>query len=189
MQVEDVRPDKTTFVSVLGACAALECLEEGKRIHDLITQRGHQANALVGNALVELYAKCRRMEDARRVFNNMPVRKLPSWNAMIHGYVRSGLWQKVLELSRTMSVEGVTADHVTFVGVLNACAALGALQEGQRAHQQIVESGFESNASVHSCLVDMYAECGNISVARRVFDKVRTRNVASWTAMILGYVK
>ncbi len=60
---------------------------------------------------------------------------------------------------------------VTFVGVLNSCGSIVAVQEGRCVHQQIIQSGLESDVFVGSSLVDMYAKCGNIKDAWKVFNK------------------
>jgi pentatricopeptide repeat protein len=74
---------------------------------------------------------------------------------------------------------------LTFVGVLNACASTVALEEGMSVHQQIIQSGWDSDVYVGSSLVDMYAKCGNIEDALRVFNKLLSRDVVTWSAMIL----
>jgi pentatricopeptide repeat protein len=71
-----------------------------------------------------------------------------------------------------MKQENVQSDSVTFVGVLNACASIGALKEGRCAHAEIIESGCESHAFVGNSLVDMYTKCGSIEDAWRVFNEM-----------------
>ncbi|CAN5956074.1 unnamed protein product [Sphagnum jensenii] len=73
--------------------------------------------------------------------------------------------------------------------MIKACAGLGALEDGRLVHKQLIQSGFESDVFVGSSLVDMYAKCGSIKDAWRVFNKMSSRNVVTWTAMILGHVK
>jgi pentatricopeptide repeat protein len=97
-------------------------------------------------------------------------------------------WQKALELFEKMQ-QGVQPVSVTFVGVLNACASILALEEGRCVHQQIVEFGCDSDAFVGNGLVDMYARCGSTEDAWRVFNKTPSRNVVTWNAMVLGHVK
>ncbi len=70
----------------------------------------------------------------------------------------------------------------------HACAGLGALEDGRLVHEQVIQSGCESDVFVGSSFVDMYAMCGGLEDAWRVFNKMPSRNVA-WTAMILGNVK
>ncbi len=75
------------------------------------------------------------------------------------------------------------------MGVLNACANTEALQEGRCVHEWIVESRWDSDVFVDNKLVDMYAKCGNVEDVWRVFNKMSSRNVMTWTTMILGHLK
>ncbi len=73
--------------------------------------------------------------------------------------------------------------------MLNACASLRALEEGRQVHEQIIQSGCEGDAFVGCNLVDMYAKCGSMEDAQRVFNKMPSRDVITWNAMILGHGK
>jgi pentatricopeptide repeat domain-containing protein 1 len=108
---------------------------------------------------------------------------------MILGHVKCGQGQKALELYQQMQQEGVQPDSATFVAALNACASVAALEEGRCVHHQIIQSCLELDVFVGSSLVDMYAKCGNIEDAWRVFNKMPSRNVVTWNAMVLGHVK
>jgi len=189
MQQEGVQPDAMTFVGVLNACASAVALEAGRSAHEQIIQCGYESNVFVGSSLVDMYVKCGRMDDAWRVFNRTPTSDAISWNVLILGYVKCGQGDKALELFQQMQWEGVEPNSLTFVGVLNACASAFALQEGRRTHEQIIQRGFESDVFVGSSLVDMYAKCGSMEDATRVFSKMPFRNVVSWNVMISGLVK
>jgi pentatricopeptide repeat protein len=119
----------------------------------------------VSNSLVDTYAKCGSIEDAWKVFNRMPTHDVVSWSAIILGHVKCGHGLKALGLYQQMQQEGVKPVPVTFVGILNACASVAALEEGKRVHEQIIECGFESDVFVCNSLLDMYAKCGSIEDA------------------------
>ncbi|KAH9571029.1 hypothetical protein CY35_02G072600 [Sphagnum magellanicum] len=189
MQQKGMSPDNFTFVPVLNACASLRALEAGRKVHEEIIQSGCEADVFVGSSLVDMYSKCGSIEDACKVFNNMPSRDVVTWNAMILGHVKCGQGQKALELFHQMQQKSVQPTPVTLMGVLNACASMFALQEGRRTHEQIIESGWELDVFVGSSLVDMYAKCGSMEDAERVFNKMLSPDVVTWTTMILGYVK
>ncbi|KAH8962376.1 hypothetical protein BDL97_05G099200 [Sphagnum fallax] len=187
MQQEGMTPDRFTFVRVLNSCSSLRALEKGRHVHEQIIQEGCESDVFVRNSLIDMYAKCGAIDDAWKVFNRMTTRTVISWNAMILGHVKCGQGQKALELSQQMQSEGVQPDPVTFVGMLNACASVAALEEGRRVHEQIIRSDFESDVFVGCSLVDMYAKCGGIKDAERVFNRMATRDVVSWNAMLVGY--
>ncbi len=96
------------------------------------------------------------------MFNQMPSRDVVTWTAMILGHVKCGQGHKALELFQQMQQEGVWLNSVTFVAVLNACASIVALEEGRSAHEQILQSGWDSDVKVGNCLVDMYTKCGSM---------------------------
>ncbi len=187
MQQEGMTPDRFTFVRVLNSCSSLRALEKGRHVHEQIIQEGCESDVFVRNSLIDMYAKCGAIDDAWKVFNRMTTRTVISWNAMILGHVKCGQGQKALELSQQMQREGVQPDPVTFVGMLNACASVAALEEGRRVHEQIIRSDCESDVFVSCSLVDMYAKCGGIKDAERVFNRMATRDVVSWNAMLVGY--
>ncbi|KAH8967766.1 hypothetical protein BDL97_03G094000 [Sphagnum fallax] len=73
------------------------------------------------------------------------------------------------------------SDKFDFVQVINACAGLGALEDSRLVQEQLIQSGCGSNAFVGNSLVDMYAKCGNIEGASRVFNKMPSSSVVTWT--------
>jgi pentatricopeptide repeat protein len=79
-------------------------------------------------------------------------------------------------------------DKFMFVQVINTCAGLGALAEGRIVCEQLIQSGCEFDVFVGSSLLDIYAKCGSMEDAWRVFNKMPSQNVTTWTAMILGHV-
>ncbi len=109
-------------------------------------------------------------------------------NAMIYGHVTCGQNQKALEVFRLMQKEGLKPDPATFIGVLNACANLLALDGGRLTHEQVIHSDYESDVSVSSSFV-VYAKFGSSKDAWRVFNTMPSHDVMPWTAMIQGHVK
>ncbi|CAK9267147.1 unnamed protein product [Sphagnum jensenii] len=189
MQQQGVQPDPVTFVGLLNACASSGTLEDGQRLHGDVIKSGCESVVYVANSLIDMYAKCGSIEDACKVFHNMPAHDLVSWNVMILGHVKCGQGQKALDLFQQMQHEGLQPDTASFVGLFNACASLRALEEGRRIHTYIMQTNCESNIYVSSSLVDMYGKCGSIEDAWRVFNRMPTRNVVAWNAMIHGHVK
>jgi pentatricopeptide repeat protein len=108
---------------------------------------------------------------------------------MVLGHVKCGQGQKALELFQQMQQQGVQPNSVTFVGVLKACANVAVIEEGRCAHKQIIQSGWDSDVFVGSSLVDMYAKCGSMEDAQRVFNNMQSYDVVTWTTMILGHMK
>eukprot|EP01018_Ginkgo_biloba_P006084 Gb_02808 [translate_table: standard] len=187
MQQAGIQADNFTFAFVLKACATLLTLQESKGIHNHIVRTGFESDVFVGAALIDMYVKCGSIEDARQVFDKMSRRDLVLWTVMISGYAKNGYDNEALAVFYQMQLAGVTSDLVALVSVLSACTHLGALQQGKCIHDYIIRRGFESDVNVVNALIDMYAKCGNIEIARQLFDKMSKRDVISWSAMIAGY--
>ncbi|EEF39012.1 pentatricopeptide repeat-containing protein, putative [Ricinus communis] len=141
------------------------------------------------NALIAGYSRCGDMEGALKIFKLMPDRNVVSWTAMISGYSQNGRYAKALELFLKMEKEnGLRPNEVTIASILPACANLGALEVGDRIETYARENGLLRNLYVSNALLEMYARCGKIDMARKVFDKIigKRRNLCSWNSMIMG---
>ncbi|CAK9868004.1 unnamed protein product [Sphagnum jensenii] len=183
---EGMRPNSVTFVGPLNACARVLALEKGRCVHQQIIQHGLESDVFVESSLVDMYAKCGSLEDAWSVFNKMLAQNVVTWTAMILGHMQCGQGQKALGLFQEMKQEGVDPNSITFVGVLNACASVFALEEGRRVHQEVIQSGLELDVFVRSSLVDMYAKCGSMDDAWRDFNKMPFQNVVTWNTILGG---
>ncbi|XAR63337.1 hypothetical protein NMG60_11023243 [Bertholletia excelsa] len=123
--------DEMTMVTVLSACASLGDITLGRKIHRYMHDHKVNVDVFVGNALVDMYLKCGDPDLARKVFNEMPVKNVVSWNSMILGLARQGEFKEALQVFRKMQRHGVKPDDVTLVGVLNSSANLGMLELGK----------------------------------------------------------
>eukprot|EP01018_Ginkgo_biloba_P032396 Gb_27797 [translate_table: standard] len=187
MQSTNVKPDQVTFTSVLRACASLEALEYGKQVHTHIIKTEFELNVFAGSALIDMYAKCRSLEDAHLVFDRMPDQNVVSWTTLIAGYAQQQRGLEALQLFGQLQKTNVAPDHLTFASVLNACADVPTREQGKQLHAHIVRKGFKSNVVIGNTLVDMYAKCGDVERARQMFNEMAERDGVSWNAMIAGY--
>eukprot|EP01018_Ginkgo_biloba_P018936 Gb_33117 [translate_table: standard] len=161
------------------------CAVRARHVFDEMPVR----NVFSWNTIIGGYVKLGYVDDARRLFDEMPERNLVSWNAMIAGYAQKGRGKEGVELFCQMQYADIKADRFSFVGVVNSCASVAALEQGKQVHAQIIRTGFLSNVIVNNAVVDMYAKCGSMVNARQVFDRMPEQDVVSWTAVITGYAQ
>ncbi|CAA0834602.1 Pentatricopeptide repeat-containing protein -chloroplastic [Striga hermonthica] len=181
--------DPQTFASLLETCFRLKSLHHGLRIHKLIPETLLRKNEGVASKLLRLYASTGQLENAHEMFDQMPDRSTFVWNSLISGYTDAGSHEDALALYFQMAEEGVCPDQHTFPRALKACGGLGSVRVGEEIHRHVIKLGFSKNAFVANALVDMYAKCGNISRARRVFDAIEWKELVTWNSMINGYLK
>ncbi|KAJ8617293.1 hypothetical protein MRB53_013479 [Persea americana] len=164
---ENVRPNEVTVASVLPACANLGALELGERINRYVREHGFLKNVFVGNSLMEMYAKCGRIDRARQVFEEIgEVRNFCSWNSMIMGLAVHGRWKEGLELFHNMLSGGTAPDDITFVGVLLACTHGGLVDTGwQYFHLMEKEFSLSPKLEHYGCMVDLLGRAGLLKEA------------------------
>ncbi|EFJ14525.1 hypothetical protein SELMODRAFT_180944 [Selaginella moellendorffii] len=179
------------YATILRKCARSRLLEDGRRVHARIIHSGHTRDRFLGNLLVQMYRDCGRLEDARAVFDSMPLRNEFSWAIIISAYVGAGKEQEALCLYRALvrSSTEIQPDAFIFSSALAACARLKCLEQGLEIHEQIVKRGIKQDVGLQNALVTMYAKCGRIDRAKQVFDRITHRDVVviSWNAMIAGF--
>ncbi|XP_068656991.1 putative pentatricopeptide repeat-containing protein At3g11460, mitochondrial [Aristolochia californica] len=181
-------PSKVTLMAVFNACAQLACIDTCQRVHKHLIP-GHSAlflnDVAVATALLDMHARCGDLNLARRLFDDIQLKNVVSWSAMIAGYEQNMDFHKALDLFHKM-VEEVRPNEVTMISVIAACSGLGASQPGRVIHSFVMMTGLARDGRVGSALIDMYAKCGDIQSARRVFDftDYAMRTVVMWSAMI-----
>ncbi|KAK9152593.1 hypothetical protein Sjap_000073 [Stephania japonica] len=184
-----LEPDNFTFPFVLKACSALSDVQQGRIVHQDVARFGWECDVFVGAGLIDMYSKCGCVYDARQVFDEMPVRDVVVWNSMLAAYAHNGLAEDALSLCNAMVLSpGVLRPTVaTLVTVVSAAADIAAVTQGREIHGFSWRHGFEGEDKVGTALVDMYAKCGSLTVARMLFERLKETRVVSWNAMIAGY--
>lgn len=182
-----VLPNKFTYPFALKACAGLGSLSLGQTVHGSAVKFGFDDDVHVQNTMIHMYCCCGSgVEYARKMFDEMPKRDSVSWSAMIGGYVRLGLSTDAVDLFRRMQIAGVRPDEITMVSVLSACTDLGALELGKWVESYIEREGIQKNVELCNALIDMFAKCGDVDKALKLFRNVSGKTIVSWTSVIVG---
>ncbi|KAH7297887.1 hypothetical protein KP509_25G017200 [Ceratopteris richardii] len=189
MQQEGFSPDEVTFSCILKACASLRKVQRGKELHAKIVGTVSMVNnTVLGNALLDMYAKCGSLQKAQQVFDELPAQDVVSWNALIAGYCQHEHTQEALESFEQMKGEGFFPDVMTLGCLLKVCGSLGAKEKGKQIHAEICINGFLMKGTVlGNALIDMYTKCGDMAKAEQVLCNLPVRNIVSWNTLIAGY--
>jgi len=166
MQLAGIKPNQSTLISVLTACASLAALEHGKQVHDHILRMRFEPDVHVGSILITMYVKCGSIGNAQHVFNRASKRDLVLWNAMISGFAQHGHGKEALQLFQQMQQAGMKPDKITFVGVLSACRHTGLVNEGRRYFDIMRRDYHISPTAEHcACMVDLLGRFGSLEKA------------------------
>eukprot|EP00268_Persea_americana_P053993 TRINITY_DN6153_c0_g2_i2.p1 TRINITY_DN6153_c0_g2~~TRINITY_DN6153_c0_g2_i2.p1 ORF type:complete len:735 (-),score=123.38 TRINITY_DN6153_c0_g2_i2:171-2105(-) len=166
----------------------IPALSEGTQIHASAIKLQFIADTYVQNALIKFYCECRRIGDARKVFDKMSERSDVSWNCIVGGYAELGCWEDVKVLFWSMVEQfSVAPSFVVLVRMLNACTRSGDYHSGRRVHRYIEENGVGLSLNLGNALMNMYVKFGEMGVARQLFFRMPDRDVVSWTTLVSGY--
>ncbi|KAK3143369.1 hypothetical protein QOZ80_4AG0299520 [Eleusine coracana subsp. coracana] len=181
--------DGFSFSTVLSGLAATASLEKGLQVHAQLVKSGFGNDVYVGNSLVEMYMKNKCLAYGTRAFTEIRRRDVVSWTEMAAGCLHCGEPAKAIGILTDMMLDGVTPNNFTFATAVNACAVLTNLGRGRKVHGYVIKLGDTSDICVNNALIDMYAKCGIVNCAYKVFQSMQQRPVISWTAMIMGFAK
>ncbi|KAK3229580.1 hypothetical protein Dsin_001461 [Dipteronia sinensis] len=180
--------DNFTYPFVFKVIGCLGEVKEGEKVHGHVVKTGLEFDVYVCNSIMDMYAVLGRIDRVKKLFDKMLERDVVSWNVLISGNVKCRRFEDALNFFQRMKRESnFRPDEATVVSTLSACTALKSLELGEEIHRYVsTELGFTT--IIGNALLDMYCKCGSLSVARKIFDEVPSKNVFCWTSMVSGYV-
>lgn len=179
---ETPQPNIVTWNAIVTACFRCDDIEGAESLFDRMPWR----NLTSWNLMLAGYMKAGKLEHAKTTFKAMPLQKDPvSWSTMIVGFAHNGCSDEAFGFFRESHKMGTRPNEVSLTGVLSACAQTGAFEFGKTLHCYIQKAGFDRIVSVSNALLDTYAKCGNVDMARLVFNwMMEKKSIVSWTSMI-----
>ncbi|KAL7592484.1 pentatricopeptide repeat-containing protein At2g46050, mitochondrial [Lactuca sativa] len=161
--------------------AAKDLPLQGKQLHSPMIKLGYCSTLLLQNQLLSSYLKCGESSDACKLFDEIPVRNLMTWNTLIRdSHVGLCYFRRMLS-------EGVNPDRITFLNLISLSSQVGSIEMGRQFHCRTVKSGFCKDCHVNSSLVNFYAKFGFVSEARLVFDDAVDKDLVLWNVMVSCY--
>lgn len=185
----NVAYDSLTLVVILSAVASTNNLELGKQIHGLVIKSGLDQVVFVANSLLNMYIKSDSMHNAIRVFNEMKEVDLISWNTLISGCAVSGGEEESVGMFIDLLRSSLVPDQFTIASVLRACSSLKeGLYLGKQIHVHSIKTGSYIDPFVLTSLIDVYCKSGMMEDAELLFENHKEFDLATWNAMMSGYI-
>ncbi|XP_024012157.1 putative pentatricopeptide repeat-containing protein At5g08490 isoform X2 [Eutrema salsugineum] len=180
--------DHRVFSDVVKACASVSELTSGRALHGTVAKLGHMACNEVSKSVLNMYAKCRRIDDCQKLFRQMNSVDPVVWNILLTGLSNSCAHETMRFFKAMHFADEPKPSSVTFAIVLPVCVRLGNSYNGKILHSYIIKIGLDEDTLVGNALVSMYAKCGIVFPdAYTVFDSIADKDVVSWNALIAGF--
>ncbi|KAG1368024.1 pentatricopeptide repeat-containing protein [Cocos nucifera] len=177
----------SAYAAVLHACARHRCLAAGRSLHRLLVSRHPSPCLFLSNHLLNFYAKCGRLDMARRLFDGMPRRNLVSWTALLSGYAQHGLHDRCFRLLAAMLSHHLP-NEFALAAALSSCAGAHHYGCGRQVHALACKISLDANVFVGNALITMYSSCaGHGDDGWSVFQCMPFRNLITWNSMIAGF--
>ncbi|CAN1182268.1 Pentatricopeptide repeat-containing protein At3g56550, partial [Linum perenne] len=190
MRNENVGVDGFSLVGLLSSCAHVGALGMGIELHRIASDKGLFGNLFVGNALIDMYAKCGSLDDALSVFRKMRRKDVFTWNSMIHGFGVHGLGNDAISFFQQMLVAGIRPNSITFLGLLCGCSHQGLVEEGvDYFHQMRSKFNLTPDIKHYGCLVDLYGRAGKLDKALETIETSPSRDDPVLWRILLGSSK
>ncbi|EOA15334.1 hypothetical protein CARUB_v10004043mg [Capsella rubella] len=184
-----IQSDEVGLTNAVSACAGLQALKEGQQIHAQACVSGFSSDLPFQNALVTLYSRCGKIEEAYLAFEQTEAGDNIAWNALVSGFQQSGNNEEALRVFARMNREEIDSNNFTFGSAVKAASETANMKQGKQVHAVITKTGYDSETEVCNALISMYAKCGSISDAKKQFLELSTKNEVSWNAIINAYSK
>ncbi|XP_020674517.1 pentatricopeptide repeat-containing protein At2g44880 [Dendrobium catenatum] len=186
MEMFQLTPEKdiAAFNAMINVFVKSSDIVSARRLFEEMPQR----NVVSWTTLLSGYCQAGDMISARQLFDEMTEKNLFSWNALIGGYSSNRQPHKALELFQELQSHSFpfSPDKVTLVSIIPAIADLGAMDLGRWIHSYARRKGLDLVNTVCTALIDMYAKCGDVDEAIKLFNCMRRKETASWNALING---
>ena len=184
-----VEYDSVTLVVILSAIAGLNNLEMGQQVHGVAVKSGFDSVVTIANSLINMYSKAGSLYFAREVFNSMKEMDLISWNSMISSCAQSSLEEESVNLFIDLLRDGLRPDQFTIASFLRACSSFKeGLYLSKQIHVHAIKTGIIADSFVSTALIDVYSRTGNMEEAEFLFENEVEFDLASWNAMMFGYI-
>ncbi|KAL3629333.1 hypothetical protein CASFOL_026555 [Castilleja foliolosa] len=168
----------------LGSCIHTSLIKNPPSFHNHTS-----AHLIIYNSLLHIYCKSGKLNDAVKLFDEMPLRDSVSWNSLISGFLKIGELQLGFGYFKLLLSSSIYRfDQASLTTVLSACGGLmESLEMVKMIHTLVILNGYEKEIAVGNALTTSYFRCRAFGSGMQVFDEmVEIRNVVTWTAVITG---
>lgn len=174
---DQLEVDVFTLSSILSASASSGLLELGWQIHGYIQKLGHICDIFFISAIIDMYAKCGKLDSALLFFEQTQTRNIVVWTTMINSYAIHGKGSDAVQLFELMLNQKIAPNEVSFISVLTACGHAGLVKEGCKYFRLMKQVyGIKPGVEHFSCMVDLFCRAGYLDEA---YDFIHEKGISN----------
>ncbi|OAY71952.1 Pentatricopeptide repeat-containing protein [Ananas comosus] len=186
MRLLGVKPTQLSFATVVKLCANLKQLDFARQLHSCVAKEGYGSDGNIMTALMVVYSKCNKLEDAYALFSSMEgARNVVSWTAIISGYIQNGDAARAAVLFGQMRKDYVEPNDFTYSVILTTSPTISPFE----IHAQVIKSNYQHAPSVGTALLAAYSKIGNTRDALSIFVRIEDKDIVAWSAMLACYAQ
>ncbi|KAJ0962387.1 hypothetical protein J5N97_030215 [Dioscorea zingiberensis] len=179
------RPNEFHFGSIFNVCGAISELDQGEQLHGLCIKFGLEKNNFAGCSLSDMYARCGKLDHARKAFFQIEWPDLVSWNSIISAFAYAGFPAEALLFFSQMRDSGLQPDDITIRCLLCSCTSSTSLRHGQLVHCCSLKMGLCGDIAVLNSLLAMYTKCSDLYTSLNLFKDMKGhRDIVSWNTLL-----
>ncbi|CAN8294450.1 unnamed protein product [Cochlearia groenlandica] len=185
-------PNEVTFASVISSCAKLDQggVRLGKQIHGYVMRKEIILTTTLATALLDMYGKAGHLEMALTIFNQIRMKEICCWNAIISALASNGRPEKAMEMFEMMKSRNVHPNGITLLAVLTACARSNLVDLGIELFTSICSEYKITPTSEHyGCMVDLIGRAGLLADAVNLIENLPFKPDATVLGALLGACK
>ncbi|KAF7840889.1 pentatricopeptide repeat-containing protein [Senna tora] len=173
MRKSSVDYTRSTFSVLFHACSCLGYLQQGQLLHAHLIKTPFESNVYVGTALIDMYSKCGRLNEAERSFTSISSPNVAAWTALINGYAYHGIGSEAISLFKSMLAQGIVPNAATFVAILSACCHAGLVDEGL-AFFRSMKGMYRVTPTIehYTCVVNLLGRSGHLREAEEFIKRM-----------------
>ncbi|KAL0926534.1 hypothetical protein M5K25_002773 [Dendrobium thyrsiflorum] len=186
-----ISPNNFVFGSIFTGCANGRDLQTGIQIHCSALKFGFTQHTFVAGTMIEMYARCGKVGESWRIFNETLEKDVVSWTTMITCLANCDRHEcpvSAFGLFREMICRAVWPVGMTFVSVLKVFDEPEKLRQATQVHGCMIKLEIELDGPLGSALIAMYGRCGGMKEAVRVFDRIENDPV-SLNSLLVAYMQ
>ncbi|XP_068666620.1 pentatricopeptide repeat-containing protein At5g55740, chloroplastic-like [Aristolochia californica] len=182
--------DELIVSAALKACSDLKALRHGKEIHGYIIRNGFQMKGSLNASLVNMYAKCQKLDLSRKLLSDA---NIVSWNSLIAGYIENGNVDEAKDTFKKLDSKNLKPDLVSWNLMINCLAQYSGANAALETLHLMQSAGISPDLISWNTLIKGFVKSGNVKDAVYLQTQVEglgfEQSSSSWNILISDNVR